>query len=376
MNGSKGGYRVLRFICVSLLCGVAFGNEVDPASMPNSSEQPPAEVRLRLDQYLQSMPQREGWVGVNKELVCFMDAEDERLGKASRSVSGRPTVLQRAADDCWLVLLDTHIILDLWLVDGKWRVLCPTTGREDAYGGKGMSEQDLHRLLNTEEMKQVQGETDTQLERRRNRYVAALVLKQRDHQIKNLWVYYSGIPTEDAAALRKMAPVDFRKAVLLKLDALDGLRYRLELQAESLREERLSPVNRRKSVAEGQPVHVIFSLENVTTKPVRLMYGPLVHLFDMSKGGSAWGGPAVPAKNANRRPGDPYTLWHPFDKQELVIAPGQTTTLDVTLTDYYDLHVASYCISAHLEEPGEANDGYWHGVARADTVSFVVRRQP
>jgi hypothetical protein len=353
---------VLWVLCWAWSCA-GFG--AAPVGDPRAS--PPEEVRSVVDQYLEQARQESPGI---QDLLCFVDQEDRRLflaflpkptdgrlpGGLRLFPTGRPTDFRQAGKDGWLVLLDSGRLLDLWQVEGQWRVLCPTPGVLRFAQAK-LTKAETRRTLSQAEMKQVQGEAEPQLERRRARYLAVLDLK-KEAKIGNLWIYYGGVPSDDPTVLRQMLPADFRKAVVLKLDAPDGLRYQVRPAAEAF--------------VEGEPVRVTFLLENVTDRPVRLRYGPLVEVVDCSNPVSARGA-TILSRNYNRRPDDPYTLWHPFDPEELRIPAQQTVKIDVNLREYYDLRVAKYTISAHLSEDGAEGGAYWHGTASTDTVKFQIK---
>jgi hypothetical protein len=343
--------------------------EDDPAAAATALPEGP---QAALDAYSRCVAEREGERDEGaklRKMLCFVDREDERLfvafsGKDKIYVrsgifpSGKPVECKRASDDCWLVVLDGGVLLELWRSDGKWRVLCPTPGFERMARAK-LTTAETPRHLRSVEMKRVQEESEAQLERRRARYLAVLELSGR-HRLKDLHRYFAGIPTTDPATLAGMSLDEFRKAVLLKLDAPSGLRYRVIPEA--------------KSFGEGEPVWVTFLIENVTAKPIKLNYEPSVEIVDWSSMITARGARVFLKGEDTAQRKNPYRskAVYPLKEREVNISPGKTHTAKVNLLDYYDLPPARYSISSRLDTPRNDEGSFWHGSAMADTVLFVI----
>gem|GEM_PF-3998593 len=304
-------------------------------------------------------------------LLCFTDEQDKRLFAAYAQrltqeglinshkmfPAGRPEDFAQAGKDCWLVYLGNGYLLELRREDGKWHVLLPTPGLY-TFGQAKMTKQETLRELASKEMKRVEEENEAQLEQRRARYLAVLSLKQR-HHLEDTSFHYSGIPTDDAKALAAMSPEEFRKAVLEKLDAPDGLRYRLQLEDDTF--------------VEGKPIRVTFQIGNVTGKPLKIKYRPAVELIDVSNAMTARGA-MVFIKGSGREPENPYAAKpsYPLKEEELRIGPGDTATVSMDLCKYYDMAPARYTISSYVLVQGD-DKGYWSGAARSEGVRFEVK---
>ncbi|MHC4180592.1 MAG: M56 family metallopeptidase, partial [Planctomycetota bacterium] len=322
----------------------------------------PQRPRAVLDAYFRWVAEREGDRDEGSKLrkmLCFVDKQDERwfvaFGSHNGEIyvnseifpTGKPVECKRASDDCWLVVLDGGVLLELWRSDGKWRVLCPTPGRLRRGVGKRT---EATRPWHSGE---VQKESEAQLQRRRARYLAVLELSGR-HRLKDMDRYFAGIPTTDPATLAGMSLDEFRKAVLLKLDAPFGLRYRVTAEA--------------KSFGQREPVWVTFLIENVTDKPIKLKYRPSVKMLNRSAPMS--GGVRVFPKGYNV--GDPGMTVYPFKESEAKIPPGQTYSTRVDLRKYYVLPSARYRISARFYAPSGGAEGFWHGSAVSNMVWFEI----
>ncbi|MHC4544128.1 MAG: HEAT repeat domain-containing protein [Planctomycetota bacterium] len=330
------------------------------------------EVQKVLEEYLRCVEQ--GDAKSLEELLCFNDKRDKELFIAFSSSGGkiyvrpelfpygRPVEQKRAADDCWIVVLDNGHLLELWKVDGKWKVLCPFPGRKRMAEAK-LTRAETYRYLLAEEIQQVQSESDVQLGRRRQRYLAVLDLSGR-HQVKHLAHYFSGIPTNDPAILSEMSNEQFRESVILKLDAPDGLRYRVDPE--------------RKALIEGKPVFVTFFIENVTSGNIILEYRPAVEIVDSSNAITARGALVFPrGKKIPEFIKSPYRgkIAYPLKKREVKIAPGATFTMRVNLLEYYDLPPARYTISSRIDIDN-TEQGYWRGHALSDTTHFEIMPLP
>lgn len=315
----------------------------------------PAQAQRTLDEYLRCVKNKDR--AALKDLLYFVDEEDKRLffafsPKDLGLLGGAPIEVKKASDTCWLVVLDAGRLLELREVGTKWLVLCPIPGRLRFGLGK-LSRAETARLLDQADMEHVQKETDTELEQRRARYLAVLDLKQR-HRLNDF--YSSAIPTENPAVLAGMSLADLRKAVILKLDAPNGLRFRIRPQS--------------KVFLEGQPILAEFCLENVTDKPIRVRYKPAVEVINYSKAITARGSLVLPKGTTAVKPEDlsPYrgATFYPLAETELKISPKQTARITVDLRKYYDLPPARYSISGFLiPSQNEA--------ARSDTESFEVK---
>ncbi len=332
-----------------------------PAAMAMGLPEGPQAV---LDTYSRCVA--EGEAAKLREILCFVDKRDEKLLVACSPQGDRINVrseifpagkrieCKRASDDCWLVVLDGGFLLELWRSDGKWRVLCPNLGRQ-LFARAKLTKAETYRYLCSEEMKRVVDEDNTQLEGRRGRYLAAIDLSKR-HRLYNLARYFSGIPDKDPTTLIGMSLDEFRKAVVLKLDAPSGLRYRVTPEARSFGAE--------------EPVWVTFLIENFTDKPIKLKYGPLVEIVDYSNRATARGAIVFPKKH---NVADQGKTAYPFEEREVNISPGQTYTTKVDLRKYYVLPSARYSISARFHARSGGAEGFWHGFAGADAAVFEVR---
>ncbi len=332
-----------------------------PAAMAMGLPEGPQAV---LDTYSRCVA--EGEAAKLREILCFVDKRDEKLFVAFSPQGDRINVrseifpagkrieCKRASDDCWLVVLDGGFLLELWRSDGKWRVLCPTLGRQ-LFARAKLTKAETYRHLCSEEMKRVVDENNTQLERRRGRYLAAIDLSKR-HRLYNLVRYCGGIPDKDPTTLIGMSLDEFRKAVVLKLDAPSGLRYRVTPEARSFGAE--------------EPVWVTFLIENVTDKPIKLKYMPSVEVVNFSNAITARGALVFPKKH---NVGEQGKFAYLFEEREVNISPGQTYTTKVDLRKYYVLPSAEYSISARFHARSGAAEGFWHGSAMADTVMFGIR---
>lgn len=333
---------------------------------------PPDEASQVLKEYLRCVEQ--GDAKFLEELLCFNDERDRELFIAFSSSRGkiyiRPELFpnarlveqKRAAEDCWIVVLEDGHLLELWKVEGKWKVLCPFPGRKRMAEAK-LTRAETYRYLLAEEIRQVQSESDVQLRRRRQRYLAVLDLSGR-HQIKHPAHYFSGIPTDDPAILSGMSNEQFRDSVILKLDAPDGLRYRVDPE--------------RKALIEGKPVFVTFFIENVTSGDIILEYRPAVEIVDSSNAITARGALVFPrGVKVTELVKSPYRgkLAYPLKEREVKIAPGATFTIRVNLLEYYELPPARYTISSRIDIDN-TGQGYWRGHAMSDTTSFEIMPLP
>jgi hypothetical protein len=189
------------------------------------------EVQVVLKDYQRCI--EKGDVDALKKMLCFIDKRDEELFTAFSPKQGGLFIKffpkgelveqKRAAEDCWLFVLADSSLLEL----------------------------------------------------------------SKRHQIKNWYRYFASIPVEDTESLAKMSLEEFREAVIMKLDAPDGLRYRVEPEKETF--------------LEGEPVVVTFSIENVTRKDIRLKYNPSAEIVDL--------GNAITARGAIVFPIGPEPLW-------------------------------------------------------------------
>ncbi|MHC4282743.1 MAG: HEAT repeat domain-containing protein, partial [Planctomycetota bacterium] len=328
----------------------------------------PQEAKMVFDEYLQCVKQRDA--ESLKQLLCFNDKRDKELFIAFSSSGGKiyvrpelfpygkPVEQKKAADDCWIVVLEDGHLLELWKVDGKWKVLCPVSGKKRMAVAK-LTRAEMWRYLFVDEIRQVQSESDIQLERRRQRYLAVLDLSRR-HQIKRLAYYFSGMPINDPAVLSKMSIEQFREAVILKLDSPDGVRYRVDPE--------------QKALLEGKPVFVVFSIENVTSGTIILEYRPAVEIVDFSNAITARGALVFPrGEKTTDLMISPFRgkLAYPLKERELEIAPGATFTMRMDLLEYYDLPAARYTISSRIDIDN-AEQGYWRGHALSDTTRFEI----
>jgi hypothetical protein len=333
---------------------------------------PPDEASQALKKYLRYVEQRDA--ESLKQLLCFNDERDRELFIAFSSSRGkiyvrpelfphgRPVEQKRAVEDCWIVVLEDGHLLELWKVDGKWKVLCPFPGRKRMAEAK-LTRAETYRYLLAEEIQQVESESDVQLRRRRQRYLAVLDLSGR-HQIKHPAHYFSGIPTNDPAILSEMSNEQFRESVILKLDAPDGLRYRVDPE--------------RKELIEGKPVFVTFFIENVTSGNIILEYRPAVEIVDSSNAITARGALVFPrGRKTAEFIKSPYRgkIAYPLKKREVKIAPGATFTVRVNLLEYYDLPPARYTISSRIDIDN-SEQGYWRGHAMSDTTHFEIMPLP
>ncbi len=337
-----------------------------------STTQLPAGAARTMQAYQRSVAEADG--EMLRDLLCFVDERDKELFLAFSPKdgehfarlgifrSGKVLESKKASQDCWLVVLENNRLLELWQMGGEWRVLCPMPGHLRMAQGKLAREEGL-RYLQTQEMQRVEEEDEAQLQRRRARYLALLDLKSR-YPIGNLFMYYSGIPADNAAELSAMSVADFRKAVMLKLDAPSGLRYRVEPDSNVYEE--------------GQPVVVTFVLENVTDRPLTVPYRPAVEIVDSSNTITARGalvfpkGTDIEKTDRNRSPYRGQRI-HPFERRVVLIQPGEAVSSEVNLRDYYDLPPARYTVSAHLMVEGDEQRSLWSGQARTDTVGFAVQ---
>lgn len=305
-----------------------------------------------------------------EELLCFNDERDRELFMAFSSSGGKiyirpelfpcgkPVEQKRAAEDSWMIVVGDDHLLELWKVEGKWKVLCPVPGKTRMAGAK-LTRAETRRYLLAEEIRQVQSESNIQLQRRRQRYLAVLDLSRR-HQIKHLAYYFSGIPANDPAVLSKMSTGQFREAAILKLDAPDGVRYRVDPE--------------QKALLEGKPVFVVFSIENVTSGILRLKYRLAVEIVDFSNAITARGALVFPrGERTTDRMKSAFSgkLVHPLKEREVEIAPGETFTMRIDLLEYYDLPAARYTISSRIDIEN-AEQGYWRGHALSDTTPFEI----
>ncbi|MHC4863618.1 MAG: M56 family metallopeptidase [Planctomycetota bacterium] len=330
----------------------------------------PQEVQEVLDEYLRCV--EDGDVKAAKRILCFADKRDEELfwlfgglhytgGKMriGRQIvpGGQAAGCKRASEDCWMFVLEDGHLVELWKVDDNWRVLCPVPGRLVMGQGK-LAKVELHRHLVHEEIKRVQSESDAQLLRRRARYVAVLELSLQ-HPVKRT-AYYYGIPNKATVEVAGMSAEEFRDAVVLKLDAPYGLRYRAESKAGSF--------------LESEPVAVTFSVENVTDKSVKLRYRPGVQVINGSDAFTARGALVSPKGHDLGRSKNPYTaeLDYPLKEQAVTIGPRETFITELNLLDYYDLPPARYTIFSRIDGAKDSEANYWRGRAMADTKSFQI----
>lgn len=359
----------------------AYRSSGQPAPAPvlqtiNGNKAPPLEgAEAAFNRYVRAVRQRDG--AALQQALCFVDQRDEDLFVAFSPLRNATSVppgffrpfpvgelaeRKRASENCWLFVLEDGSFLELRRAGDDWKVLCPMTGRERFADAK-LTRAETPRHLATEEMKWVRGESEAQLAERRARYMAFLDLAKR-HHIKNRYRYFAGIPTEDTTALAKMALEEFREAVLTKLDAPDGLRFRITLP---------------KSVFfEAEPVLVTFSIENVTASDISLKFNPSVEIVQSDyavTARGAWVFPKAITRAGNRNPLYRDFLMYPFEERfkrvDMTIGPGKTRKVEVNLCEYYDLPSSRYTISSRIDAESEEGN-FWQGRAFADGWKFGI----
>lgn len=350
-----------------LAVGDAAGGAGSPAA--RSPADFPDGAGKTLDEYYRALGAGDG--PALTALLCFTDSEDERLFRAFSPKDpttlrdqkvfplAKPAVWRKAADDCWLVLLEDRSLLELWQIGDSWRVLCPQTGRGRMAAAK-LSRTETMQYLLSAEMQIVRAESNAQLERRRARYLAAMDLL-RQGPFKPPTHYLYGMPAVDAATLAALPADKLREAVLLRLDAPCGLRYRVSLE--------------KTAFSASEPVSVTFSLENVTTATLEVRFRPSVEIVDFNDAITARGALVYPrdvkgAPDRNPYAGQPA---YPLAERTIQIAPGEPFTLKVDLRNYYDLRPAKYTVSSRLDVPRQEGGTSWQGYALANGAKFEVQ---
>ena len=358
--------RLLKFsvIVIAAFWGLAKPDFVAAARSTESKVSPPEDVQNVMNEYLRTVQDKDS--NSLEELLCFIDEDDKKLFFMDYSTKDFPegTAIEykKASEDCWFVVFDhgsfsTNPFLELWKVDGKWKVLCPTPGRKK-FAETKLTRAETYLYMLSEEIKTVQKESDAELQRRRDRYIAVLDLSKR-YPLAHQVYYFSGIPNEDANFLAAMPLEKFRQDVILKLDAPDGLRYKIKPSKSTFQE--------------GEPVIVEFIIENVTDKPIKLIFRPGIQVINGSDAETARGALVFPKGQEAGENKNPYMANPDYllEEREISIRASETSNIEVDLLDYYNLPAAQYSIFSRIDVSKGEKD-FWYGYAGTDTKQFKI----